>query len=198
MTPLFSPLSESGRPPKEAAAVIAFDEAGVLCTFKGKNLGKIPFENVVSPIAIPSALPETFAEFIAEPQGLCLSFVVAYTMGILYPSILVNKLRDQGYEGDALLSLSSESFFKEVLSPYFAEALAESFAEEENLTFAYLQSRMKKGAFSADYLKRLNRLTSLPLGVNFAHLRFGVAERSAIKMKSGISLSKRTALKVSH
>ena len=103
-----------------------------------------------------------------------------------------------GYEGDALLSLSSESFFKEVLSPYFAEALAESFAEEENLTFAYLQSRMKKGAFSADYLKRLNRLTSLPLGVNFAHLRFGVAERSAIKMKSGISLSKRTALKVSH
>lgn len=198
MTPLFSPLSESGRPPKEAAAVIAFDEAGVLCTFKGKNLGKIPFENVVSPLAVPSTLPEAFAEFIAEPQGLCLSFVVAYTMSIPYPSILISKLRDKGYEGDALLGLSEESLFKEVLSPYFAEAIAESFSDEENLTFAYLQSRMKKGAFTNDYTKKLNELTSLPLGVDFAHLRFGVAERSTIRMKNSLKMPKKLLAKVGH
>jgi len=198
MTPLFSPLSEAGRPPKDAQAVLAYDEAGVLCTFKGKNLGKIPFENVTSPIAIGGTLPESFAEFIAEPQGLSLSFVVAYSMSIPFPSVLVTKLREKGYEGDALLALSEEAFFKEVLSPYFAEAMVESFSDDEPLNFAFLQSRMKKGAFTSEYLEHLNALTSLPLGVDFARLRFGVAERSSIKMKTRIRLPKKIALKGSH
>jgi hypothetical protein len=198
MTPLFSPLNEAGRPPKDAQAVLAYDEAGVLCTFKGKNLGKIPFENVSFPVAISGTLPESFAEFIAEPQGLCLSFVVAYSMNVLLPSVLISKLRDKGYEGDGLLALSEETFFTEVLSPYFATAMVDSFSEDENLSFAFLQSRMKKGTFATEYLEHLNALTSLPLGVDFAHLRFGVADRSSLKMKASVRLPKKLALKGSH
>src|SRR5574344_1405177 len=130
MTPLFSTLSEEGRPAKNATVIVAFDEAGVLCTFKGKNLDKIPFEHVTSPLGLPNSFPDSIGEFVSEPQGLDLSFVVAYTMRILFPSILVHQLLEKGYSREDLPSLSTEAFFKEVLSSYFSEALADSFAEE--------------------------------------------------------------------
>src|SRR5574344_2530996 len=56
-------------------------------------------------------------------QGLDLSFVVAYTMRILFPSVLVHQLLEKGYDVKDLPTLSYEAFFKEVLSSYFSEAM---------------------------------------------------------------------------
>jgi hypothetical protein len=198
MTPLFSPLNEAGRPEKNAAAVIALDSVGTLCTFKGKNLYKISFESVTDAISIPSGIDEAIGEFVADPQGLSLSFVVAYSFRILFPSILIAKLREDGYEGEMLANLSVESFFKEVLSPFFAKAMAESFAEETSLNFASLQSKMKKSAFTSDYLAALNTLTLFPLGVDFSSLRFGAAERSSLRSGVAIKKGRRLAQKVGH
>jgi hypothetical protein len=198
MTPLFTPLDEAGRPHKDAAAVIALDSAGALCTFKGKNLGKIPFESVSDAISIPGGIEEGIGEFVASPEGLNLSFVVAYSFQILFPSILIARLRDDGYEGEILANLSVESFFKEVLSPLFAKAMVTSFSTEGSLTFSILQAKMKRGSFNNEYLKELNTLAIFPLGVNFSALRFGVAERSSLR--NGVSRKKelRIVQKVGH
>ncbi|MFA6620219.1 MAG: hypothetical protein WCS90_03705 [Bacilli bacterium] len=198
MTPLFTPLDEAGRPHKDAAAVIALDGAGTLCTFKGKNLCKIPFESVSDAISIPSGIEEGIGEFVASPEGLNLSFVVAYSFQILFPSILIARLREDGYEGEILANLSVESFFKEVLSPLFAKAMAVSFADEVSLNFSILQAKMKRGSFNSDYLKALNTLAIFPLGVDFSSLRFGAAERSSLR--NGIARKKepRIAQKAGH
>jgi hypothetical protein len=179
MTPLFTPLDEAGRPHKDAAAVIALDSAGALCTFKGKNFGKIPFESVSDAISIPGGIEEGIGEFVASPEGLNLSFV-------------------DGYEGEILANLSVESFFKEVLSPLFAKAMVTSFSTEGSLTFSILQAKMKRGSFNNEYLKELNTLAIFPLGVNFSALRFGVAERSSLR--NGVSRKKelRIVQKVGH
>lgn len=197
MSPLFTTLSEAGRPDKNATAIVAFTPEGVLCTFKGKNLDKIPFENVTSPLGMASSFPDSIGEFVSEPQGLDLSFVVAYTMRILFPSVLVHQLLEKGYDVKDLPTLSYEAFFKEVLSSYFSEAMVESFAEETSFSFSVLQSRMKKSSFTSDYLSTLNALTALPLGVSFSSLRFGVAERSSLKAKTSLKSARRLAQKAS-
>jgi hypothetical protein len=195
MTPLFTPLSEAGRPDKNAGTIIALDGEGALCTFKGKNLDRIPFEDVSSPIGVPSFLGDAIGEFVAEPQGLCLSFVVAYSLAILFPTILVQELQEKNYQGEDLLGLSQEAFFKEILSPYFSEAMVESFADEGSLSFATLQARMKKNSFSNEYLVHLNDLTSLRLGIRFSNLRFGVADRSSISLKTAVKRGRKVAEK---
>jgi hypothetical protein len=198
MTPFLTPLDEAGRPSKNATAVIALDEQGALCTFKGKNLSKIPFESVSDALSVPASIEDGIGEFIATPQGLSLSFVVAYSYQILFPSILIEELREKGYEGDLLSSLSVETFFKEVLSPLFAKAMVASFADEATLNFSALQAKMKRPSFSGDYLKALNGLTLFPLGLNFSSLRFGVAERSSLRMGNALKKERRVALKVGH
>lgn len=198
MTPFLTPLDEAGRPAKNAIAVIALDSQGALCTFKGKNLGKIPFESVSDALSVPTSIDDGIGEFIANPQGLSLSFVVAYSYQILFPSILIEELRDKGYEGDLLASLSVETFFKEILSPLFAKAMVASFADESSLNFSALQAKMKRSNFTGDYLKALNALTLFPLGLSFSTLRFGVAERSSLRLGNSPKKERRVALKVGH
>jgi hypothetical protein len=73
--------------------------------------------------------------------------------------------------------------------------MVESFADEGSLSFATLQARMKKNSFSNEYLVHLNDLTSLRLGIRFSNLRFGVADRSSISLKTAVKRGRKVAEK---
>lgn len=198
MSQLFTPLSETGRPEKNAGVVLARGEDGALCTYKGKNLDKIPFENVISPLGLPPSFADCLGEFVAEPQGLSLSFTVGYSFRVVFPSVFFHQLLEQGYEPEKLPDLSLEHLFKDVLSSYFASAMNESFVQEGAFSFAMLQSRMKKSGFAEDYLLLLNEATLFTIGLSFSSLRFGASERSSLKQKMALKSGKRFAQKASY
>jgi hypothetical protein len=192
MSALFASLDETGHPQSGATAVVGYDENGELCCYKGVDLAKVSFAFLKNPICFYKDEKSGLGEFVSEPQGLPLSFVVAYDFAVAFPTLLTAKLHQSGLDGNALASLSQEALFRNVLASCFAEAMSHSFQEGTSLSVPLAQANLKRAAFAGDYLKQVNLLTYLPLGIEIKDVRFGVCERSSLK--NGISQKKARAI----
>jgi hypothetical protein len=186
----------SGQAPACSGALILLPSQGQEAyLFRGSDLASLSFGGAAGLLYFEGVERDGIGEFVAGPQELSLSFILAYRLSIPFPAVLVNALLNSGKNADQIASLTLESLFREVVAPCCSSAMLTCLSKAGPVNLPIVKKLLGGHGFSRQFEAEVNRLVLPYAGLGIHQVRFGVADRSSLLGKT-LSVSKKVAAKV--